>query len=213
MGRRAIFAWGAMGIAPLVGTLACASVASLPERGEADFSGTVHRPFPSVRAGEVRVVGSRINPLRPVTVATDGNEVAVAFARQGRIAAVARLDARSLAPRSVDEERSDAAPAAEGDTRVDLEDGSFALCWVRGDDESGHRALVQTFHRNGVPRGAPVVLSPADVDVVGAPRAVTTDGFHLVVTFAAATQNTFEVLAVPVDDVAYAASGESVARK
>jgi hypothetical protein len=206
----------AVGIFAASGLLGCASTSSLTERREADYWGTSHRTTPSVHAGNARVIGSHINPLGSLHLATDGNEVDVAFARPGRAAAVARLDATSLEPQSPEqaiplEDPSMFAPL--GPARVVLKDGRFVVCWVRGDAESGHRALVQAFNANGTPRGAPVVISPEDVDVIGIPRAITTNGRHVVVSFAAARDAIFEVLAVPIDDAAAVTPTEAVAEE
>jgi hypothetical protein len=215
--ERVFGSWAAgtvAGVLAMTGSLGCATTASLPGLGETDCSSAGHRGAPSVRAGHARVIGSQVNPLGSLHMATDGSEVDIAFARPGRASAVARLDAASLEPQSPEQAIPLEDPAMfteHGPARVVLRDGQFVLCWVRGDDESGHRALVQAFNANGSPRGAPVVISPEDFDVVGAPRAITTDGRHVVVTFVGARDRCFEVLAVPVDDASSVAPTEAVA--
>jgi hypothetical protein len=92
--------------------------------------------------------------------------------------------------------------ATRGATRVTLAGGRFVVFWTRGSLEWGRRALAQAYNQDGSPRGAPVVISPPDADVMVAPRAVTTDGRHIVATFVAATGGSFELLSVPIEDSA-----------
>ncbi len=98
--------------------------------------------------------------------------------------------------------RSPVDPQAHTPAVVFLEDGRFIVGWTRGDARSGHRALAQAFRPNGSPLGAPVVISPPDVDVLGAPSAGITDGHHVAMTFGTATGGSFEVLAAAIDDPA-----------
>jgi hypothetical protein len=63
------------------------------------------------------------------------------------------------------------------------------------------------------PLGAPVEISPPDADVFGAPQAVTTDGHHVVATFAASSEGTFRLVAVPIDDIAAVDASQMTARK
>lgn len=196
---RAKFALGTAATA--VAFVGCASTSGGIERGERDFSGIARRGVSSVRIGEAHVVDTRVNPLMPVRVSFDGNDVVVNFARIGRSGAVARLDASSLQPLSLQPHGSEdrSAHSAEPE-RVVLDGGRFVVCWTRGSVEWGHRALVQAFNADSSPRGAPVVISPPNVDVIGAPRAITTDGRHIVATFAGASGNSFQVMAVPIED-------------
>jgi hypothetical protein len=203
----------ACGVMAALGAVGCASTGSLSERGEADFSSRSHRAAPSVRVGDARMVGARINPLVPLHLASNGSEVSVTFARPGRMGTVAKLDASSLAPLSTDPSHSEEKPSAPSNEpgRITLDQGRFVVIFVRGSTEWGHRALAQTFDANGTPRGAPVVISPPDLDVVGVPRAVTTDGRHVVATFAAAKDNSFDVFAVSIDDAVQASDSDAVA--
>jgi hypothetical protein len=190
----------ALGTAAALAFMGCASTSGGIERGERDFSGVAHRGVSSVRIGEAHVVDTRVNPLMPVRVSFDGNEVVVNFARLGRSGAVARLDASSLQPLSLQPGSEDRSAHSTEAERVVLDGGRFVVCWTRGSVEWGHRALVQAFNADGSPRGAPAVISPPNVDVIGAPRAITTDGRHIVATFAAASGNSFQVMAVPIED-------------
>jgi hypothetical protein len=98
-------------------------------------------------------------------------------------------------------------------TRVALDGGRYVICWTEGTVEGGRRAWAQTFSAGGVPEGAPAVLSPPDVDVVGAPSAVATDGQHLVATFAVASERSVELLSVPVESQGPAAGGSRTAER
>ncbi len=83
--------------------------------------------------------------------------------------------------------------------RVALGDGRFLECWVEGSVEWGNRALARSYEADGTPRGATVVLSPADADVSSAPRALAVDGRRVIATFLASVSGTFEIMAVPVE--------------
>jgi hypothetical protein len=98
-------------------------------------------------------------------------------------------------------------------SRAQLEGGSFVVCWTRGSIEEGRRALAQAFKADGSPLGAPVVISPPDVDVVGAPNVVATDAQHVVTTFAAASETSMDLLAVPIETQSPAGSGERSAHR
>jgi hypothetical protein len=97
--------------------------------------------------------------------------------------------------------------------RVVLQNGRFLVCWTRGTDEAGHRALAQAFDQDGSPRGAPVVISPPGVDVVGPPRAISRDGHRVVATFNAWSGGAFEVREVALEDFVPQADGELSARR
>lgn len=180
----------------------CASSGVGPERGEQDFSSTMRRSVPSMRVGDARVVGFHVDPMGPLQVSSEPGGVAIRYTGPGR----SRLEAR-LAPASLDPVFSAEEPAAAKEqapsreaTRVLLDDGHFVVFWTRGSVETGYRALAQSFKQDGSPCGAPVVISPPDLDVVGSPRAVATDGSHVVATFAGSMDGSFQVLAVPLED-------------
>jgi hypothetical protein len=97
--------------------------------------------------------------------------------------------------------------------RVQLAGGRFVVCWVRGSAEEGRRALAQSFKADGSPLGAPIVISPPNVDVLTAPQVTATDGQHLVATFAAASERSTEMLAVPLEMQGPAASSQRTARR
>jgi hypothetical protein len=58
-----------------------------------------------------------------------------------------------------------------------------------------------------------MVISPLDADVFGAPRAATTDGRHVVVTFPETSGESFELRAVSLEDAEQTESSEQVARR
>jgi hypothetical protein len=182
----------------------CATSGVGPERGEQDFSSKIRRSVPSMRIGDARVVGSHVNPMGPLQVSSEPGGVAVHYMGPGRSRLEARLVPAPLEPASAVDEHTAAteeAPSREA-TRVLLDDGHFVLFWTRGSVETGYRALAQSFKHDGSPCGAPVVISPSNLDVVGSPRAVATDGRHVVATFAGSADGSFQVLAVPLEDPA-----------
>jgi hypothetical protein len=85
------------------------------------------------------------------------------------------------------------------------------VLWTTGTLEGGRQALAQTFREGGSPESAATVISPPDVDVVGSPRVASSDGGHLVVTFAAATDRSVKLLSVSVDSLV--AGGERTAQR
>ena len=84
--------------------------------------------------------------------------------------------------------------------RVALNDGGYVLCWTTGTPEEGRAALAQSFAADGSPRGARVVISRPDVDVMGTPRASIkkVDGL-IVTTFAAAYEGSIALVEVPLE--------------
>jgi hypothetical protein len=82
--------------------------------------------------------------------------------------------------------------------RITLNDGGYVLCWTTGTIEQGRSALAQSFAADGSPRGAPVVISRPDVDVMGTPRASIKKVEGLIVTtFAAAYAGSIALVEVP----------------
>jgi hypothetical protein len=57
-----------------------------------------------------------------------------------------------------------------------------------------------------------VVISPPEVDVVGAPRAVATVGGRVIATFTASAGGSFELVAVPLETVSSLEATELTAR-
>jgi len=201
-----------LGLIGVLGIVGCASTGG-PGSGERDFSGAIRRDVPSVIVGEARVVDAKVNPVVQVRASTEGDGVMLRFGRPGHAEAVARLDPESLHLVSVEEngEREAASRPSPDAARVQLDGGRFIVCWKRGDAESGYRALAQEFKGDGTPVGAPAVISPPDVDVMGVPQVVTTDGRHVVATFAVSSGGAFQLLAVPIAGAGMDVSGESLA--
>jgi hypothetical protein len=89
--------------------------------------------------------------------------------------------------------------------RVVLSDGGYLLCWTTGTPEQGRTALAQSFNADGSSRGAPVVISRPEVDVMGTPHAVHTtftnaeNGEKIVATFAAAYESSIALVEVPLE--------------
>jgi hypothetical protein len=102
---------------------------------------------------------------------------------------------------SVEERVEAESPAAlaSGAVRVVLSAGRFVECWRRGSMGSGYQLMAQAWTADGSPLGQAVVVSPADSDVLGAPKLVAIDGEHAVATFTATLRGRFELFAVPLE--------------
>jgi hypothetical protein len=152
-----------------------------------------------VRAGEAHVLDASISPLAPVVVAPDGATITVRFAHP-REGALLHLDPQSLLPLSP-AEAAPADPSAprQGPAHAVLKGGRFVVCWRRGDVESGYRLMAQAWTADGEPLGPSVVVSPEDVDVVGSAQMVALDDDRALATFAAASGDRFQLLAVSLE--------------
>lgn len=170
---------------------------------------------PSVHVGEARVIDARVNPLVPALLTRKDGAIAVSFAHFGR-GASKELDPASLEPRTSESPeplRRVEAPSTSRQ-RVELDNGRFLVCWTSGTLEWGHRAMVQVFNASdGSPRGGPVAISPPDVDVIGEPRAIASDGSRVVATFAAESGSSFQLMAVSLEDAATSDDPDRSARR
>jgi len=190
------FFFGFASVAAVAGATGCASSGGL---GEHEALGVAAAQPAGVRAGAARVVDSRVNPQVPVRLTVEGEEVAVRFGHSRTGGAVAHLDRTSLAPVSPESELPSERPVARSSetARVVFSDGRFIVCWKSGDFERGYRVMAQAWTGGGEPIGAPVAISPADSDVLGAPQVVSLDGGRSVATFATFAEGRAELLAVP----------------
>jgi hypothetical protein len=150
-----------------------------------------------IRAGEARVLDRSISPLVPVHVAPDSGTIAVRFARP-RAGALLHLDPQSLLPVSPEEPTpvEERANATRDPAHAVLNGNRFLVCWQQGDVESGYRLMAQAWDADGSPLGPAVAISPPDVDVVGSAQLVALDDDRALATFAAASGDRFELLAV-----------------
>jgi hypothetical protein len=150
-----------------------------------------------IRPGEARVLDRSISPLAPVHVAPDGSTIAVRFARP-RTGALLHLDPQSLLPVSPEEPApvEERTSAPRGPAHTVLNGSRFLVCWRQGDVESGYRLMAQAWDADGLPLGPAVAVSPPDVDVVGSAQLVALDEDRALATFAAASGDRFELLAV-----------------
>jgi hypothetical protein len=202
---KSIFVLSALGCIAAMGSIGCATTNRVA-LGDLDV--------PSVRVGGARILDTRVNPLVPVRVALDGGGFAVSFARFGRSSARERVDPGSLefVPGPAQEPTTEVGPAPSVQ-RVMLDGGRFLVCWTSGSLEWGHRAMAQVFNSSdGSPRGGAVAISPSDADVIGTPRAITSDGHRVVAMFAATTGSTFALMAVPIEDASPGENTESAHR-
>ncbi len=169
---------------------------------------------PSVRVGASRVLDERVNPLAPLRLALKDGAIAVSFGHAGRRASQ-EIDPRSLELRSQSDEpsRGDESNSTSVQ-RIVLDGGRFLVCWTSGSLEWGHRAMAQMFNSSdGSPRGGPVPISPTNADVIGPPRAITSDGNRVVAMFSAMSGSSFELMAVPIEDAAPSDNAERSARR
>ena len=192
---KGILTWATLvaGSVGAAGSLGCASTRAL---GTATV-GFAREGAPSMQVEGEQVVATRINPMVPFRLSPEGEAVAVTFRPVGRRGEVAKIDAGSLRVLSQEAtglSESPAAPSTEA-SRVALDDGRFVVCWARLNADGGRQAMAQMWAADGSPVGGPVVVSPPDVDVFGAPRAVSTDGRHVVVAFASTSGSSFELRA------------------
>jgi len=188
-----------VGAVAMFGLMGCATTGGAV--GALDAPGVAMAQAQGVRAGEAQVVDMHVNPRVPVHVTAENGALAVRFAHPGTVGALVHLDAETLMPVSV-EERVEAEPPAApatGAVRVVLGAGRFVECWRRGSTETGYQLVAQAWTAEGSALGQAVVVSPADSDVLGAPKLVKIDGEHAVATFAATSGNGFELLAVPLE--------------
>jgi len=186
-------------VVAMFGLMGCAETGGAV--GALDAHGVATPQAQGVRAGEAQVVGIHINPRVPVHVTAENGALVVRFAHPGMVGALVHLDARTLMPLSVEERveaESPSAPAT-GAVRVALGAGHFLECWRRGSMGLGYQLIAQARTADGSPLGNAVVVSPADSDVLGAPKLVTIDSEHAVATFAATLGDRFELLAVPLE--------------
>jgi hypothetical protein len=162
-----------------------------------------------------RSVDSRVQPMVPVHLAAEGGNIAVTFGQRGRQQVVTKLDSASLELVSSTAAGRSEAPAAPatGEARVELEDGSFVVCWTQESADGGRQVLAELTTAKGSRLGAPVLISPPDADVLGAPSAATPDGRHVIVTFAATSGESFELRAVSLEDAVGSLDAERTAQK
>jgi hypothetical protein len=186
-----------LGIAGALGSSGCASTSE----GVALMQPESAQGVASVLVGPASVVDARVDPSGGTDMSLEGGSIVVRFARPGRHAAVARLDSTLLEPSLTTTGAVDPSPV-DTQPRPALDGGRFVACWKIGDFERGYRAVAQTFDAtDGSPQGAPVVISPPGLDVIGTPRAVNIDGHRAVATFEASTGEAFALFAVSIETI------------
>ncbi len=188
-----------IGIVSGVGLAGCAS----GPRGVASMQPPSVAEVPSIRIGHTLVLDPQVDPQTGVHVASEGNGVVVHFAHAA--CAGTGSDAQ-FEPNWVDTsvqsaETDPTSPAPAQAIRVVLDDGRrFVAVWKSGDAERGYRAMAQAFNAlDSSPRGSSVAISSSDVDVSGPLSAVTYDGHHVVVAFAALANRSLAAVAIPIE--------------
>jgi hypothetical protein len=165
--------------------------------------------------GTARVIDTHVNPLAKIAVEATGDTIAIDYGRPGKVRVVKEVDLESLW--SVGSEPADPPKDTTGDAepcaRVVLDDGSFIRLWKAGSPEWGYRVFARQFDENGRPQGAAEAISPPDVGVIGSPRAITTDGRHVVATFVGSVDDRFVLMAVGIEPTSDEGSRNRVAHK
>jgi hypothetical protein len=171
--------------------------------------------FGPLRVEQTRVLDERVNPMVPVHLASDGSTITVTFGQPGHKQVVTRLDPASLELLSREQTGRSELPSAQSTsaTRVQLDGGRFLVCWTRVSADGGHQAVAQMWAAKGSSLGAPMVISPADGDVFGAPRAATADGHHVLVTFPETSGESFDLRAVSLEDAERPVDSDRMARR
>jgi hypothetical protein len=169
----------------------------------------------TLRIGATAVVDSHLSPLVPVHLSGNGSGVSVTFGERGKVQATAQLDPVTLQVMST-EKAGASEPRQQPEwtaKRVPLEGGRFLVCWTERDADGSSRAMARLWAADGHALGPAVRISPADADVLGAPRAASTDGRHTVVTFASSSGGPFELRAVSLEDTTQAAKDLATASR
>jgi hypothetical protein len=153
--------------------------------------------------------------MTPVQIGAEGNAIAVSFGESGRQQVVTRIDPASLDIFTREQEGRAEPPSAPttGATRAVLDDGRSIVCWAQENAAGGRQVMAQMWAADGSKIGTPVVISPPDADVFGAPRAVTMDGRHVVVAFASTTGRSFDLRAVSLEDAERPMDSDPMARR
>lgn len=154
---------------------------------------------PTMRVGEAHVITSKVNLQEPIMVGIDGSDVTVTVAVRGHRGWTFALDPQALAAHSItpfDYEdhprRAQLGCLEQSPDRLQLRDGRTLDVWT---DEATSRVVAQMFDAEGAASGPEVSVSPPAAEVMGAPRAVTTDGRHVVVAYFATTDAGFDLVA------------------
>jgi hypothetical protein len=194
-----------------MGLMGCASTVAVQAAKSAEFAAPDQA---AVRISAATVVDAHVSPLVPVHVMPEREAIAVTFGQRGRTQTT-RLDPVTLQVLSAETTGPSEArrEPASGSTRVVLDGGRAVVCWTEQGADGGRRAMAQLWEANGHLLGPAVPISPPDADVLGAPRAASSDGRHAVVTFASTSGGTFELRAVALEDASKSdATGATASR-
>ncbi|CAN5925667.1 hypothetical protein BH11MYX4_BH11MYX4_39650 [soil metagenome] len=154
---------------------------------------------PTMRVGEARVLTSKVNLQEPIMVGVEGSDVTITVAAQGHRGWTFALDPEALAAHAVtpyDYEDHPRRPQlgclVQDPDRLKLRDGRTLGVWT---DEATSRVVAQIFDAEGLASGPEVTVSRPAADVIGAPRAVTSDGRHVVIAYFATADAGFDLVA------------------
>ncbi len=157
---------------------------------------------PSLRLTSVRVVNRYVDVRKPVFLASNHDEATLTFAvRDGAGVRLAfepeTLDVRGLRPHDYFAAGQPAQKGSSGErTTLEIEGGWKAVLWT---DPTSSSVLANITSPEGVPEGDPLVVSPASMPAFTAPKAVVTDGRHIVVAFVASGLHGFDLVAASLE--------------
>ena len=154
-----------------------------------------------IRLTGVRVLDERVNLQEPIMMSVAGRDVTVTFATRQRDGVTLAVDPSTVESRVASTMTYPERPKSQTPPYLSATATTVAL--ARGtmkvwSEEATGRVYAQTLDVNGVARGEPLLVS-ADLDVVGAPRAATADGKHVVVAFFASRLDGFEIVAASLE--------------
>lgn len=190
-----------IGIALLLGADAAFGSGCTPSQTSSETGFAISSPAtgPTMRVGEARVLASKVNLQEPIQVGTQGSDVTVTVASRGHRGWTFALDAQALATRSVapydyeeHPQRGHLGCLQPDANRVQLRDNRTLGVW---NDEATSRVVAQIFEADGTAHGPEITVSRSEADVIGAPRAVTSDGVHVVVAYFATSEAGFDLVA------------------
>jgi hypothetical protein len=155
-----------------------------------------------MRVHHTRVLTSKVNLQEPLQLGVQGDDVTITVAMRGHRGWMFTLDhalaATSVAPYDYEDHPQRAHPGCQvrDESRLKLADNRSVAFWT---DESTSVVVAQIFEADGTAYGPESTVSGPTADVMGAPRAITTDGRHVVIAYFATTGSGFDLLATSLE--------------